>query len=264
MFLADLRGGCADLSEGLRRRPVWIALANEDIGDQHRLTTLGPIWLLLNYLIFVATFVFVFVDPNNAHPDYGSYVAISLFVWLFMSELISQSLTLFIRERGFIMGTTLPLAVYVFRLTMQSTIRSSYAFLGCLAILLIAGPPISSAWLLSIGSILLILCISPAVVIILAFLGTYVPDSQYIIANLLRIGMFLSPIFWYYDGSGGLRHAFYYWNPFTYFIEIVRMPVLTGVFPLSFFLVCLFLGVLFWVSALLTLGRLRKQVVFEV
>lgn len=261
-ILAALRGGIADIRDGLRLRRVWVALANEDIGDQHRLTTLGPIWLLVNYLLFVGTFVFVFTHGDSAHPDYPAYVAIGLFVWLFMAEIISQSLTLFTRERGFIQGTTLPLSVYVLRMTMQSVIRASYALLGCLVILLAAGPPFSVAWLLSLGPLMLILAVAPAVIIILAFLGTYVPDSQYVISNMMRIGMFLSPIFWYYDGAGGIRHAFYQWNPFTYFIEIVRMPILQGTYPLQYSLVCLVMGVSFWILALLLLGRFRKQVVF--
>lgn len=264
MILTALRGGLADIRDGLRRRRVWVALANEDIGDQHRLTTLGPIWLLLNYLLFVGTFMFVFGHGDSAHPDYPAYVAVGLFVWLFMSEVISQSLTLFVRERGFIQGTTLPLTVYVLRLAMQSVIRSSYALLGCVAILLIAGTPLSAGWLWSLAPLLLILAIAPAVIVVLAFLGTYIPDTQYIVSNMMRIGMFLTPIFWYYDGTGGVRHAFYYWNPFTYFIEVVRIPVLQGVFPVQFFLICLSMGALLWILAVLTLGRLRKQVAFVV
>ena len=51
----------ADIGMGLRRWRVWVALASEDIGDQHKRTTLGPLWLLINYLLFVATFVFLSV-----------------------------------------------------------------------------------------------------------------------------------------------------------------------------------------------------------
>jgi ABC-type polysaccharide/polyol phosphate export permease len=258
----SFRAGAADIDAGFRMRRLWVALAREDIGDQHRLTTLGPIWLLLNYLLFVGTFVFVFSHGDSSHPDYPAYVAVGLFVWLYMSELISQSLTLFIRERGFIQGTTLPLTVYVMRLTMQSLIRSSYSLLGCLVILLVAWPAFSPVWLMSGCSLLLIAAISPAIIIVLAFLGTYFPDSQYIVSNIMRIGMFLAPVFWYYDGTGGVRHAFYFWNPFTYFIEIVRMPVTQGEFPVQYFLLCFFIGVAVWLLALLTLGRLRKQVVF--
>lgn len=262
MVLRSLKNGLDDIRDGLRRHRVWVALANEDIGDQHRLTTLGPIWLLLNYLLFVGTFVFVFAHGDSSRSDYPGYVAIGLFVWLFLSELISQSLTLFVRERGFVHGTTLPLSVYVLRLTMQIAIRSSYSFLGCFALLLLIGPSLSVEWLFSIISLFLILSIAPAIVILLAFLGVYAPDSQYIVSNIMRIGMFLTPVFWYYDGSSGVRHTFYYWNIFTYFIEIVRMPILNADFPWGYLGGFFSMGALIWILALFFLGRLRKQLAF--
>ena len=52
-------------------------------------------------------------------------------------------MSLFAREESFIKGTTLPLTVYVMRLAMQSVIRAGYALVGCLAILLLSGTPLT-------------------------------------------------------------------------------------------------------------------------
>jgi ABC-type polysaccharide/polyol phosphate export permease len=260
-MLRNLQTALADLAEGIRRHRVWIALASEDIGDQHRRTMLGPLWLLLNYLAFAGTFIFIF-DRGGGSTNYPAYAATGLLVWFYIMETVNQSVTLFVREESFIKGTTLPLSVYVLRLGAQSLIRAAYALSGCLAILIMSGAPFTAAWAWSGLGLLLIVAVTPAAIILFAFMGAYFPDSQYVVTNLMRIGMFLTPVFWVHDGSGGIRSVFYYWNPFTYFLEIVRNPILTGEAPAYSFALCCGIGAALWALALAFLGRYRKQVVF--
>ena len=251
----------ADLRQGLRMRSVWIALAKEDINDQHRRTSLGPMWLLVNYLAFAGTFVAIFGQSSKESPNYPAYVAIGLFVWLYISEVITQSTTLFQREEAFIKGTPLPLSVYVFRLLTQSVIRSAYALLGCVGLLLISGAWPTIAWAWSGLGLLLLLIATPAVMFICALVGAFMPDVHFIVSNVMRLGMFLTPVFWVHSG-GGMRGVFYYWNPFTYFLEIVRIPIISGDIPSRAFLLCMAITAGLWIAALLVLGRFRKQVVF--
>jgi lipopolysaccharide transport system permease protein len=262
-MLRTIDDALSDIAAALRRRSVWMALAVEDIGDQHRRTMLGPFWLLINYLAFAGTFIFVFQRGDSGSQNYAAYVATGLFVWFFIMETINQGISLFVREESFIKGTTLPLSVYVMRLAMQSVIRAGYALLGCLAILLISGVGFTPMVLWSVLSALLILVTAPAAIIVFAFLGAYFPDSQFIVSNLMRIGMFLTPVFWVYaPGTGGVRAAFYYWNPFTYFLEIVRVPLLAAHLPARSFLLCATISLALWALALVLLGRYRKQIVF--
>ncbi|WP_265519157.1 ABC transporter permease [Nitratireductor luteus] len=263
-MFATIKSALADICAGLRMRRVWIALAQEDIGDQHRRTALGPLWLLINYLAFAGTFIFVFHRGDAGSANYAAHVATGLLVWFYIMETITQSVSLFVREESFIKGTTLPLSVYVMRLAMQAAIRAGYALAGCIAILLMSGVGISFAWIWSALAILLILATTPAAIILFAFLGAYFPDSQFVVSNLMRIGMFLTPVFWTYEGTGGVQHIFYYWNPFTYFLEIVRMPILSGSLPANAFLFCAAASLTLWAVALMLLGRFRKQVVFVI
>lgn len=258
---SDVSKAFADLSAAIRMRRVWIALAHEDIGDQHRRTALGPVWLLLNYMAFAATFIFIFRGGGTG-TGYVSYVATGLFIWFYIMEAINQSTSLFTREESMIKGTVLPLSIYVMRQTWRSVIRSGYAFAGCIALLLMAGNPIPLGSLWAIPGMIVIILVTPAVVTIFAFIGAFFPDSPYIINNLMRIGMFLTPVFWSYEGSKGVRHVFYYYNPFTYFLEVVRVPILTGELPAFALLFCGVVGIFSWLLALLLLGRYRKRLAF--
>lgn len=263
-MLSVLTSALEDFWGGLRMHRVWISLAREDIGDQHRRTALGPLWLLINYLAFAGTFIFVIHRSDGVFQNYSAFVATGLFVWFYIMEVVTLSVTLFIREESFIKGTTLPLTVYIMRLFAQTIVRSSYALLGCIAILIASGAYPAGYWFVSAVGICLILIATPATIIVFAFLGAYFPDGQFVVANAMRIGMFLTPVFWTYEGSGGIRHVFYHWNPFTYFIEIVRTPIVAGTIPYDALLVCILICVTFWVLALFILGKFRKEIVFLV
>ena len=258
---SDVSKAFADLSAAIRMRRVWIALAHEDIGDQHRRTALGPVWLLLNYMAFAATFIFIFRSGGSG-PGYVSYVATGLFIWFYIMEAMNESTSLFLREESMIKGTVLPLSIYVMRQTWRSVIRSGYAFAGCIALLLLAGDPIPLGSLWAIPGMIVIILITPAVVTIFAFIGGAVSGSAYMINNLMRIGLVLTPGVWSYEGSKGVRHVFYYYNPFTYFLEVVRVPILTGELPAYALLFCSGLGIVSWVLALFLLGRYRKRLAF--
>lgn len=257
MFLA----GIEDFRRGWKTKRLWLAFAKEDIGDSHKNTMLGPLWLLINYLTFICTFGFV-MQTSSGGDSYIAYISVGLLLWFFILEIITQGVTLFFREESFIKGTPLPLSIYIFRLTMQSVIRNSYALLGCLGVLLSTGVYPSISWLWSGFGILVVILAAPAVVTVFAFLGAYFPDSHYLVSNAMRVGMFLTPVFWTYDGSHGVRHIFYWYNPFTYFLEMVRIPIIDGSMPLKALYLCLFISVLMWVLALFLMGRYRKKVVF--
>jgi len=263
-MLQSLRIALADVRTGLAMHRVWLALAQEDIGDQHRRTTLGPLWLLINYLAYAGTFIFVFDRGVSPIHNYPAYVAPGLLVWFYMMEVINQGVSLFVREESFIKGTTLPLTVYVMRMTMQSVIRTGYALLGCVFVLWASGIMVTPMWLWSALGLVLIVLITPAVVTVMAFLGAFFPDSQYLVTNIMRVGMFLTPLFWVYDHAGGIQHLFYYWNPFTYFLAIVRVPIVSGIVPYYSILGCIGVGLVFWALALILLGRFRREVVFVI
>ncbi|HHY50188.1 MAG TPA: ABC transporter permease [Alphaproteobacteria bacterium] len=253
-----LGNALADLAAGVRRYRVWVALATEDVGDQHRRTALGPLWMLINYLAFAATFIFIF-HAGEADRTYPIYVATGLLVWFFIMETLNSSVTLFVREESLIKGTTLPLSVYVLRATLQAVIRTAYALAGCIGILLLAGAAPGAGWGWAALGLAVVVLTAPAAIICVAFLGVFVPDSQFVVSNLMRVGMFVTPVFWTNPG-GGLREAAYAYNPFTYFLEIVRVPILAGDLPAPALALCIGMSILAWTLALLLLGSFRREV----
>ncbi len=255
-----VKAAFADIRDGLRHRRIWLALASEDIWDQYRGTLLGPLWMLVNYFALIAIFLFLF-QRGGGVANFPTYAAVGLAVYTYVSETITHSLGLFSGVSNFIKGTRLPLTVYVMRQTMQGVIRASYTVAGALAIMLFTEIYPAWPWLWSLLGLGVILLTVPATTIVFAMIGTYFPDSRYILSNIMRIGMFVTPVFWVPETRGGIR-LFYDYNPFTHFIEIVREPIMLGAPPLRSLAISLAICVGLWVVAILLLGSLRRKVVF--
>ncbi len=255
--------GADSMRRGFQKSSVWLALASEDISDQHKLTLLGPLWVLVSYFAFALTFIFIFGRSEGAE-NYASYVAIGLMLWLYMLEVITKGITLFNGEESMIKGTPLPLSVYVFRLSAQCIMRGAYALLGCAIILGITGPVFDAFWLIALVSILLLVLITPAAITLLAIIGAFFPDMRFVVSNAMRIGMFLTPVFWTNPGQDSIRAFLSDWNPFAWFLHLGRAPILDGRFPLDILVQCVALGIVLWLLAIVLLGRTANRIPFIV
>jgi ABC-type polysaccharide/polyol phosphate export permease len=260
-MLQPLQRAIADIGAAFKLKGVWMALASEDIADSHRATLLGRLWPLLNYLLFTGIIIFIF-DRTAPGVNFMAYVAAGYLVWQFISETLTQSASLFIREAGFIQGTVLPMSIYVLRQTMRTAIRSAYALIGAVPLILFSGVEINAAMLSIAPAILLLLVTAPAVAILFAFAGVFFRDFQHIVSNSMRLLMFITPIFWVRGDGSGLRGLLYHWNPLTHYIEILRQPVVSGVIPLNSWAIVLECTAGMSVAALLLLGKFNRRIVF--
>lgn len=256
------RRAFSDIHASLRLRGVWPALASEDVADLHRRTLLGPAWPLLNFLLFAGTIIVV-LGHAMAGVNFIAYVASGLLVWLFISETLSQSATLFLREAGFIKGTVLPMSIYVLRQTMLTAIRSAYALLGAVALVLYSGVELTPALWSVLPAMFLLLVTAPAVAVLFGLAGVFFRDFQHIVGHAVRLLMFFTPIFWVHHGEGGIRGFLYHWNPLTHYIDIVRRPVVEGIVPANSWLIATTASALLCTAALLLLGRFRRDIVFQ-
>jgi len=249
-----------DIREGLRKAPLWMALASEEIADSHRRTVLGPLWQFLNYLVYVGT-IALFIGPENS-KDFTLYVALGLLVWLYIQEIVSLSASLFLREESYINGTVLPLSVYVMKLTALTATRSAYALAGAVLIAFYIGITPTKALITVVPAVLLLLVGAPGVITVFAFIGVFYRDFQFIVGHVMRLLLFVTPIFWVHGGGGGLRGFLYHWNPFTHYLNIVRTPIIEGTVPTVSWIVTLSLTTLISICAVFLLGAFKRRIVF--
>lgn len=260
-IIRQLRLAIDDIKSIYYRRSVWYNFAIEGIRDQYRMTLLGPIWMLLNYVIFVGSLILVFSEFNN-DSNIISHISIGVLVWNFMSETISESLYVFKREAALIKGTPLGLTVYMMQSFLQSLIRLTMSVVPCIIFISFDDGIYYINIIYTLMGVILLAVTAPSVIAVVSILSVYAPDSQYIISNVLRIVFFLTPVFWNTDRVGSHIINIVYVNPFFHFISIVRDPLVDNNIPGDSYVIALTLALALYLLAFVLLIKAKKDLVF--
>lgn len=248
-----------DIKAAWRDRHIAIAFAAEDVQDVYRQTRLGPLWMLVSFVLFILAIVFI--AGQTSMPNYLAFAALGFLVFNFISDVLIESTSLFRREQNYIKGTTLPISGYIFRATFRTLLREAFPMVAAFTMVLYTGLIPTGAWLYSLLAIVAIVLTAPAVYVVVGIGSVYFPDLSFVMANLVRLAFFLSPILWDH-GNDPVRKAVFDWNPITHYITIVRDPILTGNPALHSWSIVIGLLIALWLLAIFLLGRFRHRLVF--
>lgn len=253
----------ADTREGLALwRLIW-ALGWFDILLRYRGSVLGPFWLTLSTAIMIAALGFLY--SALFHVDLHSYLpflALSMVLWAFISTLVGEACTCFTQAEGTIRSTRLPYFLHAGRMLVRNVLVLAHNSVVIVGVFLIFSVRPGWAGLIAVPAFLLWCLDGMAIAFLLgAFCARY-RDVPPIVASVMQIGFFVSPIIWLPSTLAPRWQHLLPINPFYTLIEVVRGPLL-GIAPSLFV----------WVSALgysaliiglswLLLVRARHRVAF--
>lgn len=215
-----------DLGEGLRRYWMWSALAMQDMRLRYRGSVLGPFWVTLSTLVMVVAMGFIY--SHLFHTDvrtYMPYLTLGLIVWQLISSLITEACQVFLENQQIIQQVPVPFSVHVYR----EVCRNFIVFGHNLAIvpigLAVFSIPIGWESLQALAGTLLLAVNGISIGLILGILSTRFRDIAPIVASLLQVVFFLTPIFWPIDALGKYRPIAEF-NPLFAAIDVIRAPLL--------------------------------------
>lgn len=220
--------GVADIRQGFSRRQVWWTLTWHSIRSSYRRTYLGPWWITLQSMVFVAGLSLLFgILLQQDVQQFVPYVAIGVIVFNWMIGMIQGGAQSIIANTGSIESTPGPLSTYVFAVFAKSTIQLMHDFIVIVAVVIIF--QVSITWSIILLPIALVVVAVNGIAVGL-WLGPVVAryrDVGEIVTSLVRVLFFFTPIFWVAnDLTTGQKAALAGWNPLAYFLEIVRAPLL--------------------------------------
>jgi len=227
---ASLLHSISDISAGFKSYPVWLALAWQEVKQRYRRSLLGPIWITISTGVMLAAMGPLYGRLLN--QDLGPYfqtLSIGLVIWNFISGCLNEMCTAFTSAEGFIKQVKLPLSLHLLKVATKNLIILGHNFVIVVVILLVFPPEdFALAPLAFIGIGILTINLL-WIGMVLAILCTRYRDVAQLVANVLQILFFLTPILWTANLLGTKRYMAN-WNIFYHFIEIVREPLL-GVYP---------------------------------
>ena len=226
MHAYAFRSAMADLVGGLSRSELWLALGWHDIHQRYRRSVVGPFWLTISMGMMVGGLAYLYAALfGQSIQQYLPYVAVGMIVFNFITSIISDSTVAFISSSRTILQTKAPLSIYVYQMLWRNLLV--FAHNMCIYLILIPffDLKLGLVTLLAIPGLFFVLFAGFWSGIILGALSARFRDVPPIVLSVMQIAFFLTPVFWTPASMKG-REAFIYLNPFYYFLEVIRMPLL--------------------------------------
>ncbi len=229
----------AFLNSVWRNRSLIRALVAREIASRYRGSSLGGLWSLLNplFMLVIYTFVFsvVFKARWNAGSESKTEFALMLFAGLMVFSLFSEVIS---RAPGLIVGNVNYVKKVVFPIEILPWVVLGSAFfqflisaaVWALAFLVLYGSAHLS-WLSLPLVVLPLLLLTVGAAWLLSAIGVYFRDIGQLVAVIIPVLMFMSPIFYPVDA---LPEAYQPWmllNPLTPVIEQMRHVLFVGGWP---------------------------------
>jgi ABC-type polysaccharide/polyol phosphate export permease len=223
-----------DLRTGLSQSWIWTALAMQDIRLRYRGSVLGPFWLTLSTVIMVAAIGLIYSRLFNMEPStYLPYLALGLVVWQFVSSLFIDGCQTFLAAESIIQQVPISFSVHAYRVVFRNLIILAHnAFIIPLGFLIFR---IHVGWhVLQVIPALILLSINGVwVTILLGMISSRFRDIPPIVASLLQVVFFATPIMWPIASLGDWRFIAEF-NPAFAAVDVLRAPLLgTAVEPFS-------------------------------
>lgn len=222
-----------------RNRNLVSQMVKREIMGRYSGSVMGLTWSLINPVVMLGVYTFVFGTVFKARWSGGSgskaEFAILLFAGLLIynlfSECITRSPSLVTSNPNYVKKVIFPLEIYPF------VILGSALFHFCVGVIVWLGFYVTFFGLPPITILTLPIVIVPHLLMIaglcwaLASLGVFLRDLAQVVGVLTSILMFMSPIFYPPTGVG---ERFRWWlqiNPISYSVEHARSVMIWGRLP---------------------------------
>lgn len=257
-----MRRGIHELFDALRRRDTWAYCGWQDIRLRYRRSLFGPWWLTASMAVTIGVLGLLWSQIFQLPiARYLPFFAIGLVVWTWLATQMNDACTGFAQFEHIIKQTRLPYPAYLLRLGTRNTLILAHNAVVVAIVLVLCGTGWHRVAWLSIVGLALVAVISVLLSILVAISCTRYRDFPPLVASLLQIAFFLTPILW---EPSALRAKAWLaeMNPLFHWIEVVRQPLL-GQIPSSVDYLwtagsILFLGA----GAVWLLGRQRDRIAY--
>ncbi len=222
------------------RHLIWI-LALKELKVRYRGSVLGFFWSLLNPLLLLVIYTFVFTVIFKATAKaYPVYLFIGLLPWNWFANSINDSTMAIVTGGAFVNKSTLPSEILVVIKVVANFINFILSIPVLLIFMFIFDVKIGLPIVFFPLVVLIQFLITCGIGFFLATWEVYYRDVQHIVMNILQILFFSIPIMYFnYQLPPKFRQLIFL-NPLAYLIKAYQDMFYFNVFPDKYFLISLF------------------------
>lgn len=220
-----------------KRRLVYyydliVVLVARELKLLYKRSLLGIAWTLINPLLQLAVFSFVFRGVLQVNiPHYASYAFSGLLIWVWTQTSLTQATGLITNNRPLIRQPGFPIAILPIVTVTTGLIHLLLALPVLLVFLAIDGIPLTSLVLLLPILLSIQFCLTVSLAYPLAALNVTFRDTQHTVGVLLQLMAYLLPIFYAVQQVPQRFQVIYSLNPMVPLLDAYRSILLAGSLP---------------------------------
>jgi ABC-type polysaccharide/polyol phosphate export permease len=268
---AGAGGMIADILGGFRAGRVWRAFAWEETKRRYRRSALGLLWIVIGYVAFVGAVALFFGNFNletaeqiKTIEQFATHVALGYAAFALITSNIQDGAAVFTGSAAWIKSVSLPYSVYALRNVTRTLVPFVLQLASWIAFALMTGHRFEPVAWLSLPAVAVIVFNAVAMQLLFGFLSARYRDIEHMIATILRVLLFMTPILYTYEGTSGVTRMLADANPITHFVEIFRAPLVGQAPSAESWIAVGYSTVVIWGAAILAGAVLRRRLPYLV
>jgi ABC-type polysaccharide/polyol phosphate export permease len=261
--LSPYRVAWVDVVAGIRAFDIWGRLGWRDTKRRYRRTVFGPFWTTVSLALFVTTLGLVWSNLWHKDPrSYLPYLTSGMLCWIFFLAVCTEGCPSFCSSEKLIKQLRISYTLLACAVVWRNGIVFLHNMIIFALVCIYGGIAVTWSTLLVIPGFGLLCLNAIWIVTILGIACARYRDLQQLVANLLQISLFLTPIFWSPDQMTGRAAILVQFNPLYHLISVVREPLLGEPPALLHWVVVVGITLAGWALTILALTKFRHRVVY--
>jgi lipopolysaccharide transport system permease protein len=258
----SLQAATQDVLKAIERAGLAGTLGWQDVKQRYRRSKLGPFWLTISMGVLIGALGLVFGGIfNTPMREFLPFLAIGIILWTYIFTVINEGCTAFVSSEAVIKQLPLPLFLHVLRIIWRNVVILGHNVVIIPVVFLVFFRPVEWTIVLAIPGLVLTTLTLAWIALLAGVLCTRYRDLSQIVASVLQIAFYVTPIIWMPSMLSGRRgFIFLDINPFYHLVEVIRGPILGTVPTATNWLVSIAMVVLGWIITLLVYGKYKNRI----
>lgn len=199
-------------------------------------TVLGNVWHVLDPLVHVAVFWLIFgqiLGTDRGIDNFILYLAAGMFTFFYTKKSLLSGARSITSNEKMVRSISFPRAILPIAAVSSELLALGPALLIVFTIALLTGERPDPSWLTIPFVFVLLTAFNMGSAFVIARVGDHFPDIQHVLPYMLRIWMYVSGVFYAFEGRFGDRMVYgidaakvAQANPMVHYLSAVRTPLL--------------------------------------
>lgn len=253
-----------DIARGFREWPIWGRLGWQEVKRRYRRTMLGPFWATASLGMFIGGMVFIWAPLfRTSVLSYLPFLSAGLVAWTLINALVCEGCTTYVNGGNVITQMNFPFSILNYIAIWRNIIVYFHNVLIVVVVNIALSIYVGPMNLLMVGVGLVIIAANGLwMTLLLGIIGARYRDIPPLIANIMQVLMFITPVFWQLGQLPAETQRFMQLNYFLHLIEILRAPMLGQQASLTNYAVAIGGAVIGSTVALVMFAHFRRRIAY--